>query len=250
MNNNFFYTLEGVSFLVINAKDEEKFTGKNYLVNKEGRISAFENGNLVETPEILYNEVGVAYRVVQNLYAFAKAKARKNGVYQAVKQEPIRIWKDIKPGMVIRSIIDGYQEHAVELTDQQLAAQNVIKGEYYGISKQVLAERYKFVRHEGDYDLYEPRADKPTDWVYCDENICCPLWGGIEFITTPMINVSNPTDCYACNFVVWWGNDGRLNSYKVLRYIRGCGTVYYEQHNDVPNPVADAAFVPPCLLAV
>ena len=65
--------------------------------------------------------------------------------------------------------------------DRQLAAQNVIKGEFYGIGKDVLAERYRFVRSEADYDLYEPRADKPTEWVYCDINICCPLWGGIEW---------------------------------------------------------------------
>lgn len=104
------------------------------------------------------------YLIVQDLYALAKEKAKKNGVYIAVKQEPIRIWKDVKPGGVIRSVIDGFQEHAVELGNRQLAAQNVIKGEFYGIGKDVLAERYRFVRSEADYDLYEPRADQ-TDRV-------------------------------------------------------------------------------------
>lgn len=191
---------------------------------------------------MLFNEVGVAYTVVNDLYAFAVRRAKKNGVYKAVKQEPIRIWRNIKPGEVLKTVVDGFQEHAIELSEDQLAAQNIIKGEFYGISKAVLEERYTFARHEADYDVYEPREDKPTDWVYCDMNICCPLWGGIEFITTPMINISNPSDCYACNFIVWWGNDGRLASYKVLQFIRGCKTVYFEGQQDIIIPMTKEAF--------
>ncbi len=248
MNNNCFHTADGVHFLIATGITEVE--GANYLVNRDGKIVAVVNGEETDVPEVVYNEVGVPYLIVQDLYALAKEKAKKNGVYIAVKQEPIRIWKDVKPGGVIRSVIDGFQEHAVELGDRQLAAQNVIKGEFYGIGKDVLAERYRFVRSEADYDLYEPRADKPTEWVYCDINICCPLWGGIECITTPMINISNPKDCYACNFIVWWGNDGRLNSYRVLRYIRGCGSVYFELHADVPQPMSQARFNPPQVLKV
>lgn len=243
--NEIFHTENGMFFFVATSKNEADFAGKNYLINRDNKVVAVINGEEVEAPEVLFNEVGVAYTVVNDLYAFAARRAKKNGVYKAVKQEPIRIWRNIKPGEILRTVVDGFQEHAIELSEDQLAAQNIIKGEFYGISKAVLEERYTFVRSEGDYELYEPRADKPTDWVYCDMNICCPLWGGIEFITTPMINISNPQDCYACNFIVWWGNDGRLASYKVLSFVRGCGTVFFERQQDVIIPMAKAPFNPP-----
>lgn len=243
--NKMFHTEDGIFFGVATAKNEADFAGKNYLINRGNTVVAVINGEEVEAPEVLYNEVGVAYRVVNDLYAFAAKRAKKNGVYKAVKQEPIRVWHGIKPGDILKTVVDGFQEHAIELTEEQLAAQNVIKGEFYGISKAVLAERYVFVRSEADYDVYEPRTDKVTDWVYCDMNICCPLWGGIEFITTPMINITNPEDCYACNFIVWWGNDGRLASYKVLGFIRGCGTAYFERQQDIIIPMVEAPFNPP-----
>ena len=243
--NEVFHTENGIVLFVATSKNEADFAGKNYLINRNNKVVAVIDDEEVEAPEVLFNEVGVAYTVVNDLYAFATKRAKKNGVYKAVKQEPIRIWRNIKPGDVLKTVVDGFQEHVIELTEDQLAAQNIIKGEFYGISKAVLEERYTFARHEADYDVYEPREDKPTDWVYCDMNICCPLWGGIEFITTPMINITNPSDCYACNFIVWWGNDGRLASYKVLQFIRGCGTVFFERQQDVIIPMAKAPFNPP-----
>ena len=241
--NNVFRTAENVMFAKVNEKDV-KPTG-NFITVKNGKAFAIMDGVEVPMPRVLYNEIGVEYVFIESFYEHAKKMAKKHGVYVAVKQEAIRVWKNVKPGETIKTIIDGYEEHSVELDDTKVVAQNVVKGEFYAIPKEVLAEKYEFVRSEFDYDLYKPKSDVTSSWVYSDVNVFGVLWGGLEFLTTPMINITNPSDCYGCNYIVWWGNDGRLSSYRVLGYFRACGQKYYDTPMGEPKKVAEATFQPP-----
>lgn len=241
--NQVFRSVDGIVFTKISAKEAENFNG-NYITVINGKATAVINGNIVAMPKRLFNEIGVEYKFV-DFYKHGKLMAKKHGIYFAVKQEPIRVWPNIKPGDAIKTVIDGYEEHLVTLDENSVAAQNVIKNEFYAIPRAKLEEKYKFVRHEFDYDLYEPKADVVSQWVYSDINVFGVLWGGLEFLTTPMINITDPDDCYGCNYIVWWGNDGRLSSYLVLGYWRGCGKKYYPDHQGVPADVATATFQPP-----
>ncbi len=241
--NKVFRDAEGTIFTKIGASEVAKFNG-NYITVVDNKIVAVVDGNQVATPEVLYNEIGVEYHLV-DFYAHGVKMAKKHGVYFAVKQEPIRVWKNVKPGEALRTVIDGYEEHSVVLDDESVAAQNVVKNEFYAIPKKVLAEKYRFDHSEFDYDLYVPKSDAVSQWVYSDINVFGVLWGGIEFLTTPMINISNPNDCYGCNYVVWWGNDGRLSSYRVLGFFRACGTKFYDAYCGDPQSVALSQFQPP-----
>lgn len=241
--NKVFRTEDNICFSKISAEDAATFKG-NYITVINGKAVAVVDGKEVAMPEVLYNETGVAYLFV-DFYAHGKKMAKKHGVYLAVKQEAIRVWRNVKAGEPITTIIDGYVEHQVALDDSKVAAQNVIKGEFYAVPKDVLEKKYKFERREFDYDLYVPKAEVATSWVYSDVNVFGVLWGGLEFLTTPMINITDPADCYGCNYVVWWGNDGRLNSYKVLGFFRACGTKFYPLPVAVPVSVAEATFQPP-----
>ena len=227
----------------IAAKDAATFKG-NYITVINNRAVAIVNGKEVPFPQVLINEIGVEYRFV-DFYQHGKEMAKKHGVFYAQKQENIRVWSSIKPGEKLQTVIDGYEEHCVELDENSVAAQNTVKNEFYAIPKAVLAEKYEFVRHEFDYDLYKPKAGVVSEWAYSDTNVFGVLWGGLEFLTTPMINISNPDDCYGCNYIVWWGNDGRLASYKVVRFVRGCKTVFYEGNSAQPTDMAKATFQPP-----
>lgn len=106
--NQVFHTEDGV-FLRVTTVRTESYAGENYLINRNGKVVAVINGEESEAPEVLYNEVGVAYLVVNDLYAFAAKRAKKNGVYQAVKQEPIRIWRNIQPGEILKTVVDVFR---------------------------------------------------------------------------------------------------------------------------------------------
>ncbi len=241
--NQVFRTRDNVVFSRIKATEAENFSG-NYITVIDGKPVAVVDGKQVPMPEVLINEIGVEYLFVD--YAeHGKKMQKKHGVYVARKQEPIRVWKNIRPGEAIRTVIDGYTEHEVELDEDKVAAQNVVKNEFYAIPKAVLAEKYEFSHSEFDYDLYVPKSNSVSYWVYSDVNVYGVLWGGFEFLTTPMINISNPDDVYGCNYVVWWGNDGRLSSYVVLGYFRACGQKYYERPVGEPVAVAFAPYTPP-----
>lgn len=245
--NQVFRNEEGTVFTKINANQVESIQG-NYIAVIDNKPVAVVDGKEVDFPKILINEIGVKYQFV-DFYEHGVAMAKKHGVYFAVKQEPIRVWKDVKPGDTLKTVIDGYEEHRVILDENSVAAQNVIKNEFYAIPKNVLEAKYRYDHSEFDYDLYVPKSDAVSQWAYSDVNVFGILWGGFEFLTTPMINITDPNDCYGCNYIVWWGNDGRLSSYKVLGYFRACGTKYYELSSPCPLNVAEATFEPPKMLA-
>lgn len=245
--NKVFRTAEGIILTKISEKEIFGFTG-NYLSVVNNQAIAVVDGQEIAVPAVLFNEIGVEYHFV-DYYQHGLKMAKKHGIYYAVKQEPIRVWKNVKPGECIKTIIDGYEEHSMELDDSKVAAQNVIKNEFYAIPKEVLEKKYKFDHSEFDYDLYVPKSDAVSHWAYSDVNTFGVLWGGLEFLTTPMINITDESDCYGCNYIVWWGNDGRLSSYKVLGYFRACGQLFYERPMAEPKSVLEASFEPPKCLA-
>lgn len=244
--NVIFRSQDGTIFTKISADKVSTFEG-NYITVINNKAVAVVDGQEVPMPEILYNEIGVEYHFI-DFYTHGKKMAKKHGVYIAVKQEPIRVWWNVKPGETIRTVIDGYEEHLVKLDENSVAVQNVVKNEFYAIPKTVLEEKYRFDHSEFDYDVYVPKSDAVSQWVYSDINVFGVLWGGLEFLTTPMINITKPGDCYGCNYIVWWGNDGRLSSYRVLGYFRACGTKFYELTCQEPVKVASAPFEPPKVL--
>lgn len=240
--NKIFRDKDNNVYTRLNADEVANFQGNSISI-----YGCVLNGKQVAMPEVLYNEIGVEYHYV-NYAEHGKKMAKKHGVFMAVKQENIRVWHNVKPGEKLQSVIDGFVEHEVELKEGFVAAQNVIKGEFYGISKDVLAEKYEFVESQFDYDLYKPKASAVQQWTYSDVNTYGELWGGLEFLTTPMINITKEDDTYGCNYQVFWGWDGKLASYRVLGYFRGCGQVFYPDYEGEPRKVAQATFQPPRVL--
>ncbi len=241
--NEVFRTKDNVFLTRIEAAKAAEFKG-NYITVINGEAVAVINGKKVPMPETLINENGVEYIFVD--YAeHAKKMLKKHGLYVGRKQENIRVWKNVKPGECIKTVVDGYIEHQVVLDEQRVAAQNTVNKEFYGIPKTELAAKYEYSHSEFDYDVYTPKASAISYWVYSDVNVFGVLWDGLEFLTTPMINITNPNDVYGCNYIVWWGNDGRLGSYQVLGYYRACGQKYYPVPVGKPVSVASSPFTPP-----
>ncbi len=243
--NKVFRDEQGVVYFKAIADELDKFVGKNVITVLDGKAVAIVDGEMVPLPKVLYNEIGVDYHFIESFYEYGMLCAKKHGVYTAQKTETIRVWPKVKPGEKITTVIDGYEEHSVTLDENSVAAQNVLKNEFYAIPKEVLAEKYSYSHSEFDYDVYEPKAGVTSQWVYSSVNVFGVLWGGLEFLTTPMINITNPNDSYGCNFIVWWGNDGKLASYKVLKFISASGDVYKDEVVEAPVKRAAKTFQPP-----
>lgn len=241
--NKNFRNKENVVFTRISADEIDSFKG-NFISVVNGKAIAVCDGNEIPMPSVLYNEIGVDYHFVDYTEHGLKM-AKKHGVYKARKQEPIRVWWNVKQGEAIKTVIDGYEEHSVKLTEGKVAIQNVVKNEFYAIDINILEQKYQKSHEEFDYELWVPKADAVSDWVYSDVNTYGVLWGGFEFLTTPMINITDINDVYGCNYIVWWGNDGRLSSYLVLGYFRACGKKFYPQPMGGPISVTEASFEPP-----
>jgi len=247
MKNKIFRTKDNVVFTRISVAEAATFTG-NYITVYNNKAIAVIDGKEVTMPEILINECGVEYYFVENFYEYGKKMARKNGLWKAHKQTPVRIFPNVKPGETVTTVIDGFVEHEVDLKEGFVVIQNIKKGEFYTIHKDELARKYTFSHKEFDFEIWLPKAETISDWVYSDLNVFGALWGGFEFIVTPMINISNPNDSYACNYYEWWGTDELIPGYKVVGYFRACGTKFYELPCGKAVKVANALFEPPKVL--
>jgi len=244
MFNIYFHTADNVVYKRV-ANNEVITNDGGFITNIGGVVKTFMNGQEVPVPEVLYNEVGTAYRYVENFYKLGAKLAKKNGVYKAKKAKGalIRVFT-VRSKAQIDSVINGFKEADLMIPEDGFLVQNVVGGEYYTQTREYLEQNYTLVRHEGIYDVYESKGNEQS-WVYCDFNIFGALWDGIEFLTTPMINITNPNDCYGCNYIRWWGDDGTPGTYLVVGFFRACGTKFYPQPFAVPVGVQEAGFNPP-----
>ena len=211
-----FTTRGGIVLKRINASEIKTFTG-NYITVLDSKAIAVVNGKEITMPEILYNENGVGYYFVKfNDHGMNMAK--KYGEYQAIEQKTFRVWSNEKPGVSFKTIIDGYEELMVKLDENSVAIQDVEKNEFFSILKSDLKENYDYDHTEFDYDVYVPKSGVPSRWVFSDINVFGIHGECLEFFTTPMINITDKTDCYGYNFIDWWGNEGKLPRYRPLGY--------------------------------
>ena len=129
--NKVFRSADGTVFTKLQANDISGFSG-NYITVVDNKPIAVVDGKKVPMPAVLFNEIGVQY-VFVDFYEHGRKMAKKHGIYSAVKQEAIRVWSNVKPGEKLKTVIDGYEEHEVVIDENSVAAQNVIKNEFYAI---------------------------------------------------------------------------------------------------------------------
>ena len=240
--NKVFTDKEQRSFHWVNPDEVTNEGG--FITNIDGKVVAFMNGKRVRVPKVLYNEVGRPYYYISNLKELGKKMARKHGVWKCSKNQPIRVYKVITEAD-IKSIINGVQEAAgLTVTEDTCLVQNIIGGEFYVQTKEYLSENYSLVRSEGICDVYEYTGDI-QEWTYCEINIFAALWGGIQFLATPMLRIDNPKDVYGCNYIRFWGDDQTVGTHVVLAFFRACGTQFFSAPLAMPVSVQKATFTPP-----
>ncbi|MBQ7285253.1 MAG: hypothetical protein IJW72_03265 [Alphaproteobacteria bacterium] len=240
--NKVFTDKEQRSFRWVNPDEVTNEGG--FITNIDGKVVAFMNGERVRVPKVLYNEVGRPYYYISNLKELGEKMARKHGVWKCSKNQPIRVYKVVTEAD-IKSIINGVQEAAgLTVTEDTCLVQNIIGGEFYVQTKEYLNENYSLVRSEGICDVYEYTGDI-QEWTYCEINIFAALWGGIQFLATPMLRIDNPKDVYGCNYIRFWGDDQTVGTHVVLAFFRACGTQFFSAPLAMPVGVHKATFDPP-----
>ena len=230
------------SFRWVNSDEVTNEGG--FITNIDGKVVAFVNGKKVKVPRVLYNEVGRAYYYISNLKELGAKMARKHGVWKCSKNQPIRVYK-VKTNADVESVINGVREAAgLSVDENSCLVQNIIGGEFYVQTKEYLNHNYSFVRNEGICDVYEYTGDI-QEWTYCEINIFAALWGGIQFLATPMLRIDNPKDVYGCNYIRFWGDDQTVGTHVVLAFFRACGTLFFSAPLAMPVGVREATFEPP-----
>ena len=245
--NNVFTDKDGRTFKWVEASEVTENGG--YLTNVNGKVVTFFDGKKVRVPKVLFNELGRPYYYISNLRDFGGKMARKHGVWKCSKNMPIRVYYNVKTSKDIESVINDVREAGGGLTvdDNSYLVQNVIGGEFYVQSKEYLKENYSLVKDEGFFGVYEYTGEV-QEWTYSDINIFAALWGGIQFLATPMIRIDNPNDVYGCNYIRFWGDDASVGTHVVLAFFRACGTLFYSAPMSMPVGVQEATFRPPKML--
>ena len=240
-------SLEGTEFHRVSA---EKVSAEgNFITNIDGTIKCFVSGEEVPVPEILINEVGVKYRHIKSekeLYEYTKKLARINGVKICKKKQEarIRVWFDVEAGVQVDSDLNGFTEADGKVMLGGVVAQNLKSGEKWPMSETYLKDNYFFVTKEEDgTSIYESKG-KPTRWVFCEENIFYPKWGGIDMYATPMLKLDEE-DPYGCNYIRFWGSDEEVGTYLEIGIFTSCGRKFYDHPRALCKGVRDAAFTPP-----
>lgn len=245
--NKVFRSVEGVEFQRADAKEVTNVG--NFIANFDGQIKCFVAGHEVAVPEILINEVGVKYRYIASekaLYDYAKKLARVNGVKICKKMQEarIRVWFDVEVGQQVESNLNGFTEANGKVMEGGVVVQNLKGGEKWPQTREYLEANYFFVEScEDGTAIYESKG-KPTKWVYCEENIFYPKWGGIDFYATPMIKLDEE-DPYGCNYARFWGDDSTVGTYVEVGIFTSCGQKFYDNVRAIPVGIKDAKFNPP-----
>ena len=224
--NNVFSDVNGVSFIRAHEKTEQEIATKannagcGYIIarkqeNGEYLPQAYLDGQEVDFPSILTNEMGVQYKFVD--YAkYGEVCKLTHGYYLAKKIEPVYVFM-AEAGEEVQAVLNGVQEHSTYLEEDDVKVQNAYHGETYKMKLKKLFKLYEFqkITPEG-LQLWKPK-DELQMWTFTNENIFGVLWGGFEFLAKAMINITNSSDVYGCNYEVFNGNDIANGSHQKIQ---------------------------------
>ena len=224
--NNIFSDAEGRSFLLANEKKEAEValkaeeTGCGYIIARKQpdetyKAEAYFAGQLINFPQTLWNELGVSYKFVD--YAkYGEVCKRIHGYYLAKKVEPIYVL-DAKAGDYVKAVLNGVKEHETFVEEGETVVQNAYHGETYKMKLKKLKKLYVYseTTPEG-YQLWKPK-EEIQEWTFTTENIFGVLWEGFEFLAKAMINLTDPSDVYGCNYTVFNGDDTANGSHQKLK---------------------------------
>ena len=207
------------------AKKAEKI-GAGYIIVRDNVAEAWGNGEQVDFPSHLTNELGVRYMFV-DFKSYGEVCKRVNGYCKAVKVEPVLVDASVKEGTPIESIVFGVREHDTILGAGMVLCQNKYHGETYQQNIEKLKKNYELVATDANgIQEWKPK-NVVQEWTWTRENIFAVLWESFEFLSGAMININDPEDVYGCNYVVFNGNDVAPGSHRINEV--------YEPANPLPK---------------
>ena len=229
--NKIFTDCSGVSFIRAHEKTETEVAEKAFIAgcgyiiarkqpDKSFIAEAFMNGQQVDFPAVLTNEMGVSYTFVD--YAkYGEVCKATYGYCTAKKVEGVYLVK-AKVGASIEAVLNGVSEHETYLEEDEVMVQNMYHGESYKMTVVNLKENYFYETSTPEgIEVWQPKGIV-QEWTFTNENIFGVLWGGFEFLAKAAINLNK---AYGCNFEVFHGNDIAKGSHQKLQMFLPVHTV-------------------------
>lgn len=229
VNNQIFSGTNGDKFFIALGSDAvaAQFEEVNHITIEDGKPAAYLKGDVqVEFPEYLLNEKGVGYHYISYKEEGIRLFKKRGGVW-ARKQASIIVYA---PGSenLNQAVLNGFVEHHGDVPEGHLIAAYTTGGETWHVAPEYLENNYQKGGVFNGGQVYNPRQLTPEQlekheglylWVHCPKNVFGILWGGFEFLVTPMINITNEDDVYGCNYARWWGTDGLPATYEDIDWV-------------------------------
>ena len=243
--NNVFVDEHGNYLIRTLAKYEERDAEKareagiGYLINRDDKFAeAIKDGEKLQTPTQLTNEMGVTYDKV-DFFTYGLACRNLFGYVEAKKVEPVYLISDTA-NTDVNAVVNGVNEHAAVVEDGEVLVQNAYHGERYKQKRSKFLDNYEFTGETlNGYQVWKPKefdADGNEiiqHWTFTEENVWDLFWGGFEMLAKAAMNVSPKNiadhDIYGCNYNVFNGDDTAKGSHKKLRRFVPANPFSYEQ---------------------
>lgn len=227
--NQIFSGEDGDKFFIALSTDAAaaRFEGINYISIEEDKPVAYLKGDIeTEFPSYLLNEKGVGYHYVSYKEEGLKLLKKRGGVW-ARKQASIIVYAAGSENLN-QAVLNGFVEHHGNVPDGHLIAAYTTGGETWHVAPDYLEKNYQKGGMFNGGRVYNPRQLNAEQiekheglylWVHCPRNVFGILWGGFEFLVTPMINITLENDVYGCNYARWWGTDGLPATYEAIDWV-------------------------------
>lgn len=224
--NNIFTDENGQGYLRAHEDTEAEVSAKaddcglGYIIarkqpDKTYVAEAWLNGEQVDFPTSLWNELGVEYKHV-DYKNYGNVCKRVYGYYIAKKVEPVYVF-DAAVGEKVQAVINGVKEHEAFIEKGETKVQNMYHGESYKMKLKKLKKLYYYFETTAEgIQIWKPKDEEQT-WTYTKENVFGILWGGFEFLAKAMINLTDQSDVYGCNYDIFNDTDLAKGSHIKLK---------------------------------
>ncbi len=222
VDNQYIRDEHGIGYYIIGSDEVEAAVeeGINFLSVRNGtEMFAVANGKEVPVPEVHINERGVSYHVV-DIVKEAEKVASGEGKIIGRKLDRVKVYINSQAGESVSSILFGVREHGRVLQEGEFKVVNMTTREEYSFTWNYLMENYHIEMNSCDEEgeFLVCFSKKETEWVHIRKNVCFVCWGGLMYLVTPMVNITNWDDVYGCNYQIWYGSDVVPASYKFVRF--------------------------------
>lgn len=205
--------MEADGLAYVTAESDGTYEGLHYL--------AFDGEKNIDVPSFLYNEKNRKFRVGVNFKKMAYDEMRRRGNASIAVKNKMVIARKAETGEPIMAHTHNAYEAGYMAGDEQWVLEYVgsDSGSWTNSTEEFFKRYEFFAATEDGRAIFAPR-DARYVWVHLfgDYIGCMPNWGdSIAAMTNPQINITNPSDVYACSYIEFYGHEDQDGAYVIVQ---------------------------------